>query len=218
MTNSSKVNEAQFNEVLNLLADRIRDYNWVKENLVLQCISATDNTELLKEVPYVLKEDLAFIVRLNVTNDVSLPIRNFMFYAMGVDKDTLFRDALALSKEKHPMEILTFSEVLGFVPEESPNMLICTIKSEQGIYSRYGACCLLYPEFVKKAREACQGNFYILPSSKHEVILVKYDEKIEKKFLLEVVKNVNVEEFDPQDKLTDSIYLCKDDENFYKIM
>lgn len=179
---------------------------------------ATNNAELLKEVPYVLKEDLAFVVRLNVTNNASLLIRNFMFYAMGVDKDTLFKDAIALSKEKHPMKILTFSEILGFAPEESPNMLICATKSEQGIYGKYGASVLLYPEFVKKAREACKGDFYILPSSMHEIILVKYDERIDKRFLQEVVKNVNIEEVEPQDRLTDSIYLCKDNDSFYKIM
>lgn len=217
MANSTKsVTLEEYTELLKALKEKLKDYEWVKENLMLEVISADKYKGFLKEAPYLIKEDLAFIARLRISDNMSITVRNFLLKAMGVDKETLFKDAVNTSRQRHPMKILTFPEVLGLPPEES-NLLIGTTASNDGIYGRYGASVLLYPEFVEEARKACGGDFFILPSSIHELVLVKYDERIDESQLLTIVKAVNTHEVKPQDRLTDSVYFCESND-FHKIM
>lgn len=50
------------------------------------------------------------------------------------------------------------------------------------------------------------GDFFILPSSIHEVIVIADCEDIEVKELTELVQSVNAGSVAPEDKLTDSVY------------
>ena len=63
-----------------------------------------------------------------------------------------------------------------------------------------------YPDFIKEASDKLHDNFYILPSSIHEVILVPESSAPPLKDLQEMVKEINATEVSPEDKLSDSVY------------
>lgn len=69
-----------------------------------------------------------------------------------------------------------------------------------------GASVILYDGFLKFIAERLGKNFYILPSSIHECIVVPKESKIEKEMLLDMVVEVNCFEVSRQDKLTDGVY------------
>ena len=54
--------------------------------------------------------------------------------------------------------------------------------------------------------EELGGNFFVLPSSLHETIVVPNDGNMEYKALLAMVTEINATEVDKQDKLTDQVY------------
>ena len=51
------------------------------------------------------------------------------------------------------------------------------------------------------------GDFYILPSSVHEVIVVPVSGGIDRVELTEMVRTINATEVAPEDRLSDQVYL-----------
>ena len=69
-----------------------------------------------------------------------------------------------------------------------------------------GAASILYEGVIKKFADMVDKDIYILPSSVHEVILVPALEGMSEKYFTEMVKEVNVEELDQVDILSDHSY------------
>ena len=69
-----------------------------------------------------------------------------------------------------------------------------------------GAAVMLYPDFMQKAAQEIGGNLYVLPSSRHEVLLMKEDPLFTLKDLKEVVHEVNRTEVAMEDRLSDNVY------------
>jgi hypothetical protein len=59
---------------------------------------------------------------------------------------------------------------------------------------------------MDQAAEKLGGSFYILPSSIHEILLVKDNGQFDRASLEKMVREVNATQVAPEDKLTDSVY------------
>ena len=70
----------------------------------------------------------------------------------------------------------------------------------------YGAGVLAVPSFFDDAAEKLDGNFYVLPSSVHEILLLPDRFAPEPQLLKEMVQDVNANEVDPKDRLSDNVY------------
>lgn len=70
----------------------------------------------------------------------------------------------------------------------------------------HGAAVLLYSHVLKRFAEEKRQNFYILPSSVHEVILIPDSGKENPVKLRDMVQEVNMAEVDSQEQLSDSVY------------
>ena len=69
-----------------------------------------------------------------------------------------------------------------------------------------GATSVLDEKLMDKVAETVGGNFYILPSSTHEVIIVPMTVGMEIKELEDMVKEVNKTQVMPQERLSDYVY------------
>ena len=72
-------------------------------------------------------------------------------------------------------------------------------------FSRNGFSAIFYPDVLRWLGKRF-GNFYLLPSSIHEALLVPEDCELPPKQLLEMVKAVNTEIITADEYLSDSIY------------
>lgn len=70
----------------------------------------------------------------------------------------------------------------------------------------YGAACMLYPEVLKKFAEKMRQDFYVLPSSVHEVILVPASAGTDQESLREIVTDINRTQVAEDEVLADSVY------------
>lgn len=84
--------------------------------------------------------------------------------------------------------------------EENP-MYVLTNRSSQN-----GAACILYPSVLKNFAERIGSDLYILPSSIHEVILIKDYEIEDVDALRNMVKDVNRTQLAPEEVLSDQVY------------
>lgn len=95
------------------------------------------------------------------------------------------------------------AEMMGLVPMDPKDeqMFVATVPDKV-----HGAGVLAYQNFMDQAAERVGGDFFILPSSIHEVLIVPDNGKMDLKDLESMVKEVNATQVAPADKLTDSVY------------
>ena len=100
-------------------------------------------------------------------------------------------------------------EMLGKIYTEAkgPKMYVAGNESKN-----FGAAVILYDSCLEEFAENIQSDFYILPSSVHEVILIPAEEdesKDEIQKLKDMVHEVNYTELDMEEILSDSVYMYK---------
>ena len=82
-----------------------------------------------------------------------------------------------------------------------PVMMVATTED-----SRMGASVIQYPGFLEQAAEVMGGDFFILPSSIHEVLLVPDDGKADFRDLETMVQTINESQVAPAERLSDHVY------------
>ena len=183
--------------------DRIGDYDEIKDHLMIQVVSAETNADFLKNVPHHIKDDLAVVYRCivgeNKKGRASYVIENSHLKHFGITAEQLHADALKSSQANYPAQFMNISDMFGIF-NSSP--MYVARSSEIN-----GAGCIFYPDFMDEVSEKLGGDFFILPSSIHEVIMVPDDgEDNNALTLLSIVREVNETEVSKEEKLTDAVY------------
>ena len=76
-----------------------------------------------------------------------------------------------------------------------------------------GASSILYEGFLRRFAKDHPGNFYIIPSSIHEVVLVPEDMVEEPDHLASVISQANEAVVQPEEVLSDSLYYYDADQD-----
>lgn len=84
--------------------------------------------------------------------------------------------------------------------EENP-MYVLTNRNSQN-----GAACILYPNVLKEFADRIKSDLYILPSSIHEVILLRDQGIMDVDVLKNMVKDVNSTQLAPEEVLSNQVY------------
>ena len=208
---------------------RIMDYDRVKKNLFMRLSAAEKNKDLLEHAPHIRKEDLAitFHIMLDQSDKgtATTMINDNMMEAYGIDLDQLYQDALLNSPVICPAQIENMGEALsrmmiedmksaGAPPEviqemekdlkESNKDNPMTIITNDRLVD--GASAIFYPGVMDLVGERMQGDYFILPSSVHETLVVPDDGRVSLQELTDMVKEVNMTQVNPEDQLTDQVY------------
>lgn len=80
-----------------------------------------------------------------------------------------------------------------------------------------GASAILYTDILKEFSANQNSDFYILPSSIHEVILVPYSVKLSKEALKEMVLSVNQTQVPTDEVLSNQVYIYRRSTNTIEI-
>ena len=196
----------------------LTNYEQMKGNIAMEVLATDRNADLLAKIPHQEMEDMAVVYRFVVSSDetgrASMLVTNDLLEKMGVTPEQLHADALENAPELRPVVIKGMSEVIVdmmgedvsemFGIDEFPQdemMYVATVPDKIS-----GAGVIAYQEFMDQAAEKLGGDFYILPSSIHEILLVKDDGNVDFKDLKAMVEEVNATQVAPEEKLTDSVY------------
>ena len=205
------------------------DYEQMKDKLSMEVVASDRNAELLTKVPHQEMEDMAVVYRFVMESDeagrASILITNELLDKMGVTPEQLHADALENAPELRPAVIKGMSEVMAEMMgasaaemlgiEELPRdevMYVATVPDKVS-----GAGVIAYQEFMDQAAERLGGDFYILPSSIHEILLVKDDGNTDFRDLKTMVEEVNATQVRPEEKLTDSVYHYDSKEHIFEL-
>lgn len=190
--------------------ERLKEYDQIKEKIVYRVIGMEANQELLEQVPYKKYMDLAIIYYVVLEVDeygvASMMVRNDHLKMWKVTEEELHYHACKNTQEIFPCEFTQMKkileELLGF-EEEGPGEQMYILSNEM---RNYGAAALLYPDRLRMAGEEIGENYYILPSSVHEVILVAESEAPEREELKEMVKEMNETQVEEEEVLSNQVY------------
>lgn len=206
----------------------LMNYEIMKEKLSVEVISAEVNEELLAKVPHDRIEDLAvvyrFIMEINEDGRASILVNNDLIERMGVTHEQLRADALENSPEIRPAVIQGMNEVMkemmgpeayemfGIPDDTEEMMFIATVPDKNS-----GAGVLAYQDFMDQAAEKIGGDFFILPSSIHEILLVPDDGQKGADELKAMVMDVNATQVSPEERLSDNVYHYDSKEHIFEL-
>lgn len=133
----------------------------------------------------------------------AIRITKDMLDSFGITEDELYHDALENAKAKRPYEIASLNDVLNI---DQPKIPLYVLTASQAYeFHRYGAIAVLYPEALKYFSDCIGGDFHIIPSSVHEVLLLPEDEYSDNYNVKELLTGVN-EDLIPEDVLSSYVY------------
>ena len=178
------------------------DFNHVKEHIVYKLIRRDANEELLKQIPYEPFLDLAVVYYIQIDNtrfgSAAIQIRNEHLRYWRVEKEEIRRLAEKNTPRIYPVQIRQIVRFMYVATNEQ-----CSL----------GAAVMRYPDFREKVRGMIRGDFYILPSSIHEVILVPTLENSDYQELSEMVQEVNDTQLQDDEILSTHAYYYSRKEN-----
>ena len=210
--------------------DSLMDYDQMKGKLAIEIVSAEANKEILENVPHKNMEDMAVVYRFVLNSEeqgrASVLVTNQMLDTMGITAEQLHKDAMEIAPQLNPAEIRGMSEVMVEMmgPEQAEMMGITPVAPEdEQLFvatvpdKTHGASVLAYQNFMDQAAERVGGDFYILPSSIHEILIVPDNGRMQLKELEAMVRDVNATQVAPCDKLTDNVYHYSAQEKIFEL-
>ncbi|MCM1233743.1 MAG: DUF5688 family protein, partial [Ruminococcus flavefaciens] len=106
-------------------------------------------------------------------------------------------------------------EIYGENPEADDTADPLVLSNEKGIN---GATVLLYPDCLKELSEFCAGDFYVLPSSIHEILAVPASRNFVPEKLEKMVHEVNACCLQEDEILSDHIYYYSVEDSSLEIL
>ncbi len=197
------------------------DFEKAKSKIVYKLINYKKNEDLLACIPYVQYLDLAItfyciLVNEKIGNAV-IQINNAHLEMWQVSLEEIYDVAFENTPKLLPYELLSMEQVVKNMFSEEEDLTemeqIFDFENENAMYvlsntsKLNGAAAILYPDILKDFAKSCGCDLYILPSSIHEVILVPAKGKGDIEGLNEMVQDVNATQVEPEEVLSDHVYL-----------
>lgn len=204
----------------------LMDFEKCKDQIFPQLISAEWNQEQLHKRPHMIKDDLAIVfymhlqdspdgeANMRITNDhlhmwhtTSNELYDLAIKNLTESKTGVFASMTSVMDElMHPTMVREDAKTVGYKlcepsDSECECMYIVTNKSKLN-----GASVLLDQKFMNTVRCLLKCDFYILPSSIHECIIVPVTADVTVRALKKMVKEVNATKVTVEERLSDSVY------------
>ena len=195
--------------------------DWIREHIFVRLVETEKNREWLEDAVYVPYLDLAAVVYV-LTEDCEDGVRSFLLpkYMWPLSEvgtpEECFVKLIENTRRLFPEQLWYIENTLKECDNGWEMVLKVTEEKEEELCSKRlyvlsnhrkvnGAAVILYPELLKKMYEKFSGNYYVIPSSVHEVLLIK-DEEEEEAYLNRMVSEVNEQHVEPEEVLSGHVY------------
>ena len=202
----------EFLEALERFTEKHKGFGVVnisKEKLLSQCYFVVLNSDVAQlldaaEVPYFVFHDLIVAIRYEISNTDDCLKSCFVDFSM---LDLLDVSDWELVDRAYDNDAYYFTPLCSFAPgilfpEGYDSPLVVRSKREHN-----GASFILHSELMEDLAENVKCDFYIIPSSVHELIIIPVDFGLDADSIKEMIKAINSEVLSAEEKLSDSLYL-----------
>lgn len=189
----------------------LEKFEYVRDRIVYRLVNYEKNREILEECPHLRLYDLALTFRwVAHSDDVGIStamVTNQELQAWEISINELLLAARENTPRLFPAQVIDMDEMIQKTgicisgDESSVPMYIMTNQQEVN-----GASVLLYDDILEAFARKKRTDFYILPSSIHEVILVPAGRIDDPSELFNMVADANKTVVALGDILSDSVY------------
>lgn len=206
-----------------------KNFEKIKDHIFPRVANLEQNSKRLENIPYTQKEDLAITYHIQVTNDSegigSVTITDYLMGEYGVSVEELHKQAMDNVEKISPTIITSLKEIMvemmagdiaideglseeeakeyarDMMPDDGPKLYCVTNESKIN-----GAANMFNENVQKMVADKLGGDYFILPSSVHEVLVLSKHEEIEPEELQSMVRSVNANCLSSEDFLSNQIY------------
>ena len=175
--------------------EEILSYEKIKERIVYKLIQKKTNEELLAQIPHEDYLDLAIVYYIMLENTAfgtaAILIRNEHLGMWGVEAAKISEMAKRNTPRLLPVELEQLTDYMYVLTNRARNL---------------GAAVMLYPDTWKRVKDVIGENFYILPSSIHELILIPESYGVGRAQLEVMVNEINHTEVEAEEVLSGTVY------------
>lgn len=187
----------------------LKDYARIKNRIVCRAINREKNEQWLQKVPYMECLNLAIVcyIRLDIPSrgEASVVVDEEMQKMWGISKDQLFWSACTNTERILPYSFHNLAEMaaksMGHSQEEDKQIYVLTNQE-----FLYGAVTILYTKMTKYLGEVLGEDYYVIPSSIHEVMVVPLSSGLGRQELESMLRDINQTSLDPEEVLSDQVY------------
>lgn len=193
--------------------ETVKDFAMMQSKIVFKLIHAKKNERLLQSMPYIAYLDFAIVFYILFEIDDSgiatIPITHELMQLWDVSQDKIQQNAFQnasnlLPANFRPMQIV-IDELMGTKRSEEECMEDLMYVLTNNIRS-FGAACILYDGMLETIYKEIGENYYILPSSIHEMIIIPESNSPSKEHLNEMINEVNQTQVDEEELLSEYVY------------
>lgn len=192
--------------------DYIQSFEKIKHMIVYKLINKEKNKKLLKDTPYKPFQDLAIVcyvlLELNKSGTATMLVKEEHLKMWGVTKEEVFEQAEKNSGRLLPAEFSrmkdVIAEMLDLDLEENRTEDFMYVLSNES--RSFGAVCMMYTGVLEMIAMELKENYYVIPSSVHEVIIIPESKAPEKFEIEEMVAEINKTQVEEEEVLSDRVY------------
>ncbi|MCH5266754.1 MAG: hypothetical protein J1E62_00305 [Lachnospiraceae bacterium] len=194
------------------------------EQIIYRLVSYEKNKELLEGTPYIPFLNLVITFHCLMMQDEhgigSIRVSDALMEEWGLDHKSLFALAQENTMRKFPIRLRTLEQMLTELLEsrgESPENIQKIIgemnyeseiepyvlTNEMGIN---GAAVVVYPGCLEMVGDSINNDFYLLPGSIHEMLVIPADTTLSVEEMRNMVVNVNRKCVEQDELLSDDVY------------
>lgn len=194
--------------------DKFSCYDSAKEHIYCKLIHIEKNQKMLHDTPHITFLDFAIVAYFEVNSTAvykgSILIKEQYLKQWEITAEKLLTNALDHTLKRKGVMFLSMEEVLTDFRHN--NLEKVNRKTNENMYvltnrEKYlGATLIYFPKVMKRIAQTLGEDFYLLPASIHEWIIIPQSAVGDEKQLLSVVRNMNRYEVLEEEVLTDDIY------------
>ncbi len=199
---------------------KFADYGEAKPMLFIKLCDPERNQAYLKDKPSTPCGNLVAIYGVEIMKDdegvASAVITDSLLKAWGVSKGQLHQDAVLAENKRNPVCFYRMDDVMSEImfSAEPENLFSKTepldveqvpmyVLTNQGKVN--GAGVLARDGVAEKIGELIGANYYILPSSIHELLIIPDNGNMQTRELEDMVKEINATQVAPAERLSDKV-------------
>ena len=198
----------------------VKDFELMQSKIVYKLILANKNELLLQSMPFVAYLDFAIVFyilfEIDESGTATIPITHELMQIWGVTLNEIqqyaFQNAPKLLPSVFkPMKVIV-DELLGETIRHcdySENLMFVLTNSLKS----FGAACILYDGMLQEISEQLGENFFVLPSSIHEMIIIPESNSPSRVLLNEMLTDVNQTHVADEEILAERVYYYNRDKH-----
>lgn len=196
------------------------DYEQVRPMLSMKLCDPETNREYLKDKPHTPCGALAVFYRIQIDRNedgiATAVITDNLLKAWGITKEQLHKDAVQAENERNPVQLYSMEDMMAdlMFSAEPDNLFDQDGPLDLDFTPLYvltnpdrldGAAVIARDGVQEKIAELLGSNYYVLPSSIHEVLIMPDHGNMQAKELTDMVREINATQVAPADRLSGKV-------------